>query len=167
MPNTMTLISAQTLGSSVSSVTFSSIPSTYTDLKLVMSVRGTQAQVYTGGKIEFNGVTTGYSLRQLYGSGSAAFSGTTSAIPFDATGSTATANTFNNCEIYIPNYLSSNNKSLSLDLVTENNATEAYTELYAGLWSNSAAITSILITANSTFNWVANSTFYLYGIVSS
>jgi hypothetical protein len=59
---------------------------------------------------------------------------------------TATANTFGNTEFYIPNYTSSNYKSFSVDGVTENNATAAFA-LYAGLWSNTAAITSFRLNA--------------------
>ena len=81
-------------------------------------------------------------------------------------GATATANTFANVSIYIPNYTSANYKSVSIDAVTENNATTAYAFLSAGLWSNTAAITSATIT-NSSGNYVQYSTAYLYGIKNS
>ena len=166
MPNTFELIASSTVGAGgAASIDFTSISNAYTDLCLKLSARAGQAAVYTTCKIEFNNSTTGYTLRQLFGSGSSASSGNSNvSIYFDVVGANATSTTFGNAEFYIPNYTSSNNKSVSFDGVTENNATEAYTELYAGLWSNSAAITSIKLTSTSG-NFVQHSTAYLYGIV--
>jgi len=73
-----------------------------------------------------------------------------------------TASTFGNGQVYIPNYAGSNNKSTSADTVSEDNATLAYSALTAGLWSNTAAITSITIAAVT--NFAQYSTAYLYGI---
>jgi hypothetical protein len=66
-------------------------------------------------------------------------------------------------EIYFPNYASATNKSFSIDSVTENNATLANQFLTAGLWSNTAAITSITLLAASG-NLAYYSTASLYGI---
>jgi hypothetical protein len=167
MANTYKLIEAKTLGSTAASVTFSSIPGTYTDLLVKISARGTQSAINQSYQMTFNGSsTTGLSMKRLYGTGAAASSDSTSNI--EANGSTATSNTFSNEEIYIPNYLSSNAKSFSIDGVVENNATTAYQLLYAGLWnpSTQAAITSIVFTG-LTGSFVADSTFYLYGIKNS
>ena len=166
---TMTLIASNTVGSGgVSSVTFSSIPQTgYTDLVLKSSMRATGAT--SGGFLTFNGSTTGYSEKLLYGTGSVAGSASNSGAGFvwvfETVLSTYTANTFSNNEIYIPNYTSSNNKSVSADNVQENNATGSNQYLVAGLWSNTAAITSINIASGSSFDQY--STFYLYGISNS
>jgi hypothetical protein len=73
-----------------------------------------------------------------------------------------TANTFGSGDFYIPNYTSANYKSVSYDVTEENNATQSYSQLGAGLWSNTAAITSITLTAVPTF--AQYSTFYLYGV---
>ena len=169
MANTYTLIEAKTLGSAVSSIDFTSIPQTYTDLKLLISARTSADVTYA---IGFNSNTSNYSGRSLRGSGSATASYPTSDYSF---GSTAigigyingVASTFTNCEIYIPNYTSSNNKSLNIDNVQEKNVSSpVYANLTAGLWSNSAAITSIQITPESG-TLETNSTFYLYGIKNS
>jgi hypothetical protein len=80
--------------------------------------------------------------------------------------SSFTASTFANNEVTIPNYTSSNFKSYSVDSVTENNATQAYAIFVAGLWSNTAAITSITLGLSSA-NFVQYSTAYLYGIKNS
>ena len=74
-----------------------------------------------------------------------------------------TTNTFATVEYYISNYTGSNNKSINLDAVTENNATAASAILQTVLWSNSAALTSISMNCN-TGNFVSGSTFYLYGV---
>jgi hypothetical protein len=78
--------------------------------------------------------------------------------------SSATASTFASADIYIPNYTSSDYKSISIDTVTEKNATDAYMRLTAGLWSNTAAITSIGLNCSASGNFVQYSTFYLYGV---
>ena len=164
MPNTFTLIASNTVSSAVSSITFSSIPATYTDLCIKLSARCDVLN--TAVKIQFNGLTTNLSTRYLYANGSSASGGTDTQIYTYENASTYTANTFGNSEIYIPNYTSSNAKSVNSDAVTENNATGADMLLGAGLWNSTAAITSVALVSNSG-NFVANSTFYLYGIVSS
>ena len=149
------------------SIDFSSIPSTYTDLKIVASLRTVlTGQVVQSLLIQFNGSTTGYSYRLLQGSGSTAASYNNTTRYFgDAPAADATANTFGNLEIYIPNYAGSANKSYSADSVTENNSTSALANLDAGLWSNTAAITSISLSAAN--NFVQYSTASLYGISKS
>lgn len=145
-------------------IEFTSIPSTYTDLKIVMSLRSNSADLDT--LISFNGSSTSFTAKRLYGSGSAAASDSTSRSAGLLDMSTYTASTFANNEIYIPNYTGSTNKSFSVDSVTENNATAAYSLLNAGLWSNTAAITSITV-APSLGSFVQYSTASLYGISKS
>jgi hypothetical protein len=78
---------------------------------------------------------------------------------------TYTANTFDNCEYYIPNYTSSIKKPLSALGVTENNATAAYISMAAALWQGTAAITSVNIAPYAAAGgFLAGSSFYLYGI---
>jgi hypothetical protein len=176
MPNTLIPIQTYTLSSSTASVTFSNIPQNYTDLKIVVSGRSDRNVFsFTALKVQFNGTTSGYTHRMLIGDGSNATSvnntndgeGSTGIMVYALSQATNTASTFGNCEIYIPNYAGSNNKSVSADGVMETNATNAGMAFTAGLWSNSAAITSITLTpqiSGSTFNFVANSTFTLYGV---
>jgi hypothetical protein len=165
MANTMTLIASSTVGSGgAASIDFTSIPSTYTDLQLVMSLRQNQAN--NNVRITINGGTTGYSERVLYGTGSGTASTSASATYFNlmySDGSAETANTFGNLQMYIPNYAGSTNKSISVDGVYENNATAAIAALTAQLWANTAAITSISIVPASAL-WVQYSTAYLYGV---
>jgi hypothetical protein len=83
------------------------------------------------------------------------------------TASTNTSNTFANLETYVPNYLSSNQKSISLDGVGESNTTsDNWLNFVAGLWNGTSAITSIGLTCD-TGNFVQYSTATLYGIKNS
>ena len=162
---TYTPISRQVLASATGTVTFSSIPSTYTDLVVLCSLRS----VRTGGGadvvVRFNNSSTGFTNRRLFGSGSSAFSDTNEWTNGDS--DAYTASTYSSMQIYIPNYASSNNKSWSVDHVLENNATDAYATLAAGLWSNTSAITSIKIYDVTTNNWKQYTTATLYGISKS
>lgn len=165
MPNNFVLLDRIELNATAASVVFDNIPqSGYTDLKIVLSGRNTSAgddQVW----ISFNGSTTGFSNIVLYGNGSGAGqSGAIARYVANVTTSGYTANTFSNCEIYIPNYRSSNFKSISADAVNENNATTAFAVLVSTLWSNTAAITSITLTTSSGTAFETNSTFSLYGL---
>jgi hypothetical protein len=160
----MELIEAKTLSSNTTTVSFTSIPSTYTDLKVLVSARSTRGSDAENIYIGFNTSTSSFTMKQIIGEGS----GTPASYSLDRligvlNGATAIANTFDNLEIYIPNYTSSNNKSFSVDSVQEANQTLAYSQLTAGLWSNSAAINSIEFTVQFT-QIAAGSTFYLYGI---
>jgi hypothetical protein len=167
MPNTYTLIASNTVSTAVSSITFSSIPATYTDLLLKVSARGATGTT-PDLNLQFNSSSSGYTARRLEGSGSAASSNTYTTSGYLGLGVTnaaaQTSNTFSNQEIYIPNYASANYKSVSVDGVMENNATAATTTLLAGLWSNTAAITAIALFIEGGANFATYSTFYLYGI---
>jgi hypothetical protein len=167
-PN-MVAIQTVTVGSGgAASIEFASIPQTYTDLVLHFSGRGTQtAGVVADIDLQFNSSTANFSRRTLRGSGSAA-SSTSASDNYGAavTGNSATASTFGSWQIYIPNYTSSNNKSFSIDTVTENNATEAWQYMLAGLWSNSAAISNIKVVPQ-TGTWMQYSTATLYGVTSA
>jgi hypothetical protein len=169
MPNTMTLISAVTVGSGgASSIDFTSIPQTYTDLVILTSIRGNQDNGITY-LLRFNNSTSGYSGKYLLKDSSEATpvsgnSQTDRLFLGVVGGATPTASTFSNDSIYIPNYTSSNNKSVSIDSAMENNSTMQWMSLSSGLWSNSSAITSITLYPNVNV-WIQHSTAYLYGIV--
>jgi hypothetical protein len=169
MPNTFTKIASVTVGAGgSSSISFSSIPSTYTDLCLKVSLRSDASRINDDLLVSFNGSTSSRSWKFLEGNGSSASSASGTDGRFSTfDGATATANTFGNAELYIPNYASSNYKSVSIDTVTENNATSAYTEIEAALWSNTAAITSITMTLGFGTVFVQYSTATLYGISKS
>lgn len=161
---TYTLISSVTVGAGgAANIEFTSIPATYTDLCVMFSPRSTASGASVGARVAFNGSTANFSGIYLSGSGSATESGSAARYLGEMSADTGTASTFSNITIYIPNYTSSNNKSFSVDGVQENNTTQAYATLAAGLWSNSAAISTVTLTA-STGNLAQYSTAYLYGI---
>lgn len=169
MAATYKLIETITVGSGgAASVTFSSIPQTYTDLVLKVSARTDRAAgVSDSVLVKFNNSTTTYTGRILYGDGSSAaaqsYSSTGGA---SAVSNTATASVFSNAEMYIPNYTGSTNKCFLGDNVTENNGTQSYTILDAGLWSTTSAITS-LVCAGANGNLMQYTTLSLYGIKNS
>jgi len=172
MANTFTLISSVTVGAGgAANIEFTSIPATYTDLLLKVSPRQSGNVNSYQFSIRFNSNSSNiYSRKNLFGYGIGVDSQTQSNtnsiyIGFDQSNSTG-ANTFGNYEVYIPNYASSNQKSLSVDSVTEDNIGELYgISLVAGLWASTDAITSILLQdLHGGTNLVQHSTAYLYGI---
>jgi hypothetical protein len=168
MANTYEAIATVTVGSGgAAEMEFTSIPATYTDLLVKFCARSTQAATSSSARFELNGSTSSFTGKNLQGTGSAAQSGNlTSSYLGEISGANATATTFGNGELYIPNYASSNNKSFSIDGTMENNATLSYSNLIAGLWSNTAAITSITLYVDST-TFAQYSTATLYGIKNS
>jgi hypothetical protein len=170
MAATYELIASNTLGSSAASVTFSSIPATYTDLVLRMSVRSDRsASLVDTITFNFNSSTSNFSNTRIEGTGASGAStrNQTNSSLIRVPATSVTADTFNNVEIYLPNYAGSTNKPLSNSFAYENNATTAYVGAVASLWSNTAAITSIQFGLVDGPNFVSGSSFFLYGIKNS
>jgi hypothetical protein len=172
-------IYTQTVGAGgASSITFNNIPQTFTDLKIVMSGRSSSStadaffmRIGTSGSIDN---AAHYSSTRLFGNGSSdtsdRYSGKTETFYYASMPiAGSTANTFNNAEIYIPNYTSSNYKQILLDNVAENNSASTYIEqdLMAGLWQNSGSVTNILFASFDGGNFVQYSTFSLYGVLQA
>jgi hypothetical protein len=171
MPNTFVKIASVTVGSGGAvEIAFTSIPSTYTDLCLKLSARSTlTGTTVATGVLFINTNTSNGSWRNLAGDGSSGFStnnsGYIDGTYFPATN--ATASTFGNSELYFTNYASTTTaKAITVDGVTENNATLAYTTIRAILWNNTAAITQIGINGGGA-NFAQHSTATLYGIKNS
>jgi hypothetical protein len=174
MANTFVKIgSTVTVGSGgAATIDFSSIPATYSDLVVKLSARASAATTDQTINLRFNGSSAAsYSARRLYGAGSGSGgsdsdTSATSINMYSIPGNGAAGNTFGNAEIYIPNYAGSTNKSVSVDIVSEDNATRALADLVAGLWSNTAAINQItILVASTTFMQYSSAT--LYGIKNS
>jgi hypothetical protein len=167
MANTYEIIAKVNVGSGgTANIELTSIPSTYTDLKLVVSDRSNRSGGNDAFFVYFNNSTSGYSGKRLFGNGNGSVTSDTSTGIIDD-GNTATANTFSNIEIYIPNYAGSNNKSFSADAIQEDNQSNAYASFNAILWSNTASITSIKLVPETGTGFVEHSTAYLYGIKNS
>ena len=175
MATTYELIASQVLGSDAATVTFSGIPGTYTDVVLVVSARTTRASTVANSMFYFNGTASNLSQRILWAYTSSPASTTSltdSALSFFTSGDTATASTFGNAEIYIPNYAGNANKSVSWTASYSANSASDYNYsnlVGAGLWSNTAAISSITFgnRALDSANYKSGSSFYLYGITKA
>lgn len=162
-----TLIASATVGAGgAANIDFNSIPQTYTDLTLVVSARMSTNYFADNFGIRFNGTTSTYSertLRAIPAVSSASYTGQTYIFQTAATGATATASTFGNTIITIPNYTGATNKTVSIEAVSENNGTNNYMYLTAGLWSSTSAITSISLVGYGAPTFQEYSTAYLYG----
>jgi hypothetical protein len=174
MPSTYELIKGETLASSAASYTFTAIPSTFTDLVIRASTRLDGVDIEGLLTIQLNGATLNISdtsLYTTYSSGPASYrdSAASSGYPGWSNDGGSTANTFTSVEIYLPNYaVGTQNKQMSSSSTLENNGTQANGTYAALLVSSNTAITSIRIgrqTGGS--NFVAGSSFYLYGIKNS
>ena len=76
MPDTFVKIATVTVGAGgAASIEFTSIPSTYTDLQVLVSTRASNASIINNQRWTFNSSSTGYSYKELYGDGSNAASG--------------------------------------------------------------------------------------------
>jgi hypothetical protein len=165
----MKLIETKTLGTAAASIEFTSIPQTFTDLVVLLSLRGSSSGTFNAGALYFNSAASDSNNRDLAADGASVYSNTTGTQTYvrwgDTTGSTNTANTFASSQIYIPNYTGSQNKTISAESTPENNATSwGQGTITAGVSNKSAAITLINIYNLSGGNWVAGSTISLYGI---
>jgi hypothetical protein len=161
----MKLIESKTLATAAASIEFTSIPQDATDLYILSSLRADVASNEL--RLRINGDTgTNYSDRRMGGNGASASSSAQTSSYLRCNGSNPTdytANVFGSALFYLPNYTASNQKSISHDSLSENNSTEAVTSLVAGIWTGTAAITSLLFYPSSG-NFVAGSTISLYKI---
>jgi hypothetical protein len=171
----MTKLATTVLSANTASVTFSSIPQGYTDLKVVWSGRQSRNEyvaAYT--LVQFNSSTSGYTYRTFQADVPGTPTSQTESGVGISTGiiigfvsnNNNTANTFGSTEMYVSNYSSSNYKTVSGEGMSENNSSNTGVLMTAGLWSNTAAITSITLSpwVGSSFNWLTHSTFTLYGV---
>ena len=171
MATTYTLIASSTPSTGTTSVIFSSIPQTYTDLELRFSARRQNgANIGSGYSIYFNNNTSGYSSTYIDVTNnivtSSRLSNRSQIDGSYVNDNASTANTFSNSTLYIPNYTASTAKPISLISPTENNGSNAPVQNTASLWNNTAAITSINIDIAFS-GYVSGSSFYLYGIKNS
>jgi hypothetical protein len=166
MANTYKLISAVTVGSGgTTAINFTSIPQTYTDLVLKLSLR-IASQDYL---VKYNGTGSNYSATFLYGSGNggapSSFRSTVAGYIGFTNDTASEANTFGNNEIYIPSYTVAQAKPINqLGAQERNINTPTYLSETAQLWNNTAAITSIEVTNYTGGTIYEYSTAYLYGI---
>jgi hypothetical protein len=168
------LLEKVTVGAAnAASVIFNNIPQTgYTDLVVKMSTRSAAAvsgsALAMGMKI--NGVVTNRTYRRLeaYDGTNTVSDNGSSDMSAVIQGNSTTASIYNNVEVYFPNYTSNKNKSFSVEGANENNSTTG-NDIYffSGLWSQTAAITSLeFYDKGGASVFLANTTFYLYGVAA-
>lgn len=168
MPNTMTLIQAVTVGSGgASSISFTSIPSTYTDLILYTSTRAAS----TGANWALMSVNstsdTTIDLKHMIADGNTVATQAYGSGRLTNNQNGFSANTFAYAKMYMPNYLNtSRNKSMAvLGAQTNNTSSPRPSCFITSLkWNNNAAVNSIVFTLDGGGNFAQYSTAYLYGI---
>ena len=155
MASTYEKIATNTLGSAASSVTFSSISSSYTDIVVVIDGISSAGGEF---RFQFNGSSSGYSFTQLYGDGTSAGSSRGTSRTTGRIGSTRT--TQNTIIGQIMNY---SNSTTYKTVVSRDGTASAITQAFVNLWQNTAAITSIVFTPE-TGTFSTGMVFTLYGI---
>jgi len=169
--STYTPIATTTIGSTTASYTFSSIPSTYTDLVLICSGYGASVD----GNVfvcQVNGDTgTNYSTTRLSGNGTTASSGrrtsVTRAFLSDASGLPNSSSQISN---YIVNFMNYSNTTTYKTIISRANVasgTYPATEALVNLWRNTAAINEIKVFPDPSENFAAGFTLTLYGIAAA
>ena len=172
MPATYEPIATTTLGSAASSITFSSIPGTYTDLRLVVTGKCVHTSAAYGTFIaRFNSdSTTKYSYTWLYGDGTAASSSSatndTEARLYIAA-NTDGSSTASLATLDIFSYAGSTNKTMLHTHSNDLNAAGVNVGQRVILWRNTAAITSIELSNLSFTNFATGTTATLYGILKA
>ena len=165
MPATYEPIATTTLGSATKNITFSSIPATYTDLRIVLVSTIQTAADYI--EITFNGTTSGYSWTRLSGDGSTAASGSitsnTKWVPNLPLGGSTTVPMLISTDIF--SYAGSTFKTGLMETSADLNGSGVVIR-GVGLWQNTAAITSIKLEVQ-TYNFNSGTTATLYGIKSA
>jgi hypothetical protein len=175
MATTYQLISSNVFSSSATSITFSSIPSTYTDLLIKCTTRTDQPGMIDLLICTFNGSSAGNyaytAIRSTSGSVDAVKGNSQTYLRLGyIDGANSTANAFASTEFYIPSYALTQPKQVRSSSVSETNGTntaDSYITPYNGLWTLTNPITSVTISPINGPNFVANSSFYLYGIKNS
>ena len=158
MPKTYEPIATTTLGSAAASYTFSSIPSTYTDLVLIASIKYALSGEFS--KLTFNGDTaSNYSSTYIIGNGSAASSGRSSSAAYIGVSYDANTETFTDI-FNVQNYA---NSTTFKTVLNRHSVAGTRAEALVGLWRKTPeAINSLTMTSSG--NYAIGTTFTLYGI---
>ena len=169
LPVTYEPIATTTLTSATASVTFSSIPGTYTDLRIAMMIKTTFGAPVEDLLVRVNGDSSSlYSSTRIYGDGSSPASTRSSSQTGwnqnGVQGSTGSADIFTPFFIDIMNY--SNTTTNKTAIVRNNPLGTSTSYVMAGVWlyRSTSAITSISFASNQGGNIASGSTITLYGI---
>lgn len=168
MPATYEKIATTTLGSSASSITISSIPATYTDIRLVLIGKGNGGEIYPEGRLNSDS-TSLYSSTILTGNGSTAGSGRqTNTGYFIASSGGYPDNTYYTMiTIDLFSYAGSTYKTFLTTISTDKNGSGGVARVVS-LYRSTSAINSITINdGGAGFGWAAGTTATLYGILKA
>ena len=166
-------IATTTVGAGgASTITFSSIPSTYQHLQIRGIARITDPGANRDSiELKFNSDTgSNYARHSLWGSGSTASAFAATSTPYilltDFAAGNATASIFGTTVTDILDYTNTNKYTTvrSLGGVDLNAAVTVYDGLNSGVWMNTAAITTITLTPFSGYDFAQYTQFALYGI---
>jgi hypothetical protein len=164
--NTYIALDKITVGSAVASVTFSSIPSGYTDLVIVGNLGTTSGSANIALQVGNGSIDTGsnYSFTNVNGDGSSAASSRVSStaqiyIDYSAYATTTLTST------YIWQVQNYSNTTTNKTVLGRSNTASRGTNATVGLWRSTAAINTIKLDTQST-TFLAGSTFSLYGIAA-
>lgn len=165
MANTYEAIATNTLGSAAASVTFSSISGAYTDLVLIISARGTTSASSTSVYFTTNISGSNYSSTWLVGNGSASASSRYTSLGqgylgYIAGGTTSSDSRGN----IIAQFMNYSNTTTNKTVISRGNVAEAETAAYVSLIRGTSALSTITVGEGGGNNFVAGSTFTLYGI---
>jgi hypothetical protein len=161
---TYTPLATVTLGSSASSVTFSSIPATYRDLIIVVNA---QCDGLGAANYRANGDSgSNYPYVTLRNNGSTPSSGSGTFTQFVAQDASATSGTRIMSVFQIMDYSATDKHKTGLARASYNQNSNGadVTEANAVRWANTAAINSLQVLSSNPF--VAGSTFNLYGVIA-
>ena len=174
MPDTMTLIASYTVTSAQSTIDFTSIAGTYSDLCIKLSGRHTTAGGEDTPFVRFNN-DSGSNYYFVFGSGRGGVPVVSGAVPTSAfwcgtiPGAGDTSGSFSNIEIYVPNYTSTTlKKAIRFEGMTSGMTGSMYQRTGGGYWNaTAAAINRVTLGIVSGYNFAAGTTAYIYGIKNS
>ena len=164
-------IATQTVGAGgTASITFSSIPQTFTHLQLKIFARSSSNAAGINIPIQFNGDTgANYRSHYLGGTGAAAISGDLGASQTSlnagwTAGNTDITNGFGCTVVDILDYTNTNKNKTTRSIGGIDSNGSGLIGLWSGLWLSTAAITSLVFSAGTLAQYT---TAQLYGIQSS
>lgn len=158
-------IATNTLGSTTQTVTFSSIPATYTDLILIMSPANSSGSTV---RMQFNGDTgNNYSDTYLKGNGTTAASLRNSSQPQLTLGDDADPTSTLGESVWVVQIMNYSNTTTYKTVLTRANIASADVEAVVGLWRSTSAVNQLAVKQGGTVTFSVGSTFTLYGILKA
>jgi hypothetical protein len=164
-------IATVTVGSGgSSSITFSSIPSTYQHLQVRITAKGNRSIAIENAYVNFNGDSgSNYNNHNIYADGSTVYASANTdpgmlIYTFAGNGGTTGSNVFGAGVVDILDYTNTNKNTTIRSLAGYDNNTQGLLGFNSGLWRNTSAITSITFTPTGGTAWLQYSSFALYGI---